>query len=92
MGMHKSGGTKTRGRNNIVGPESLNSSSQGALAHEKFVDTNQPIGNGGGKNRGDRRDMSPQYTGNNNIRKNHVDVDGRPGERRASNPTPPKKG
>jgi hypothetical protein len=92
MGMHKSGGTKARGRNNIMGSEAPISGNQGALPLEQRVDTNRPIGNGGGKNRGDRRDMSKAYTGNTPVRANHADVDGRPGERRASNPTPPKKG
>ena len=35
-----------------------------ALQVEKRTEANRPIGNGGGKNRGDRRDMSQTYTGN----------------------------
>ncbi len=36
---------------------------RGALKLEKRTNTNRPTGSGGGKNRGDRRDMSPTYTG-----------------------------
>ena len=59
--------TKNRGRTSITGktdgrdPDIAN---KGALKLDKRTEASRPIGNGGGKNRGDRRDMSPTYTGN----------------------------
>ncbi|HEY8665994.1 MAG TPA: hypothetical protein VIL86_04975 [Tepidisphaeraceae bacterium] len=37
---------------------------KGAPDIEKRTEANRPIGNGGGRNRGDRRDMNATYTGN----------------------------
>jgi hypothetical protein len=37
---------------------------EGNVTQERITEANRPIGNGGGKHRGDRRDMSPTYTGN----------------------------
>ena len=58
--------TKNRGRTSITGktdghnPDIAN---KGALKLDKRTEANRPIGNGGGKNRGDRRDMSKTYSG-----------------------------
>jgi hypothetical protein len=55
-----------RGRTSITGktkghhPDIAN---KGAFKLDKRTGVNRPVGNGGGKNRGDRRDMSPTYTG-----------------------------
>ena len=37
---------------------------KGNVKQERITEANRPIGSGGGKFRGDRRDMSPTYTGN----------------------------
>ncbi len=37
---------------------------EGKVLQERLTEANRPIGLGGGKKRGDRRDMSPHYTGN----------------------------
>ena len=63
-GMHKGGGTKARGRTSGASNTPMIQGNQGALAREKKLDTNNPIGRGGGKNRGDRRDTNPTYTTN----------------------------
>jgi len=55
------GGTKNRGRAKIRGNDTT-IGNKGALQLEKRTDTNRPITAGGGKNRGDRRDMSKAYT------------------------------
>jgi len=64
MGMHKSGGTKNRGRSNVtgtgrgdVGPRSTRPNPPITVEAE----ANRPVSSGG-KHRGDRRDMSPTYT------------------------------
>ena len=63
-GMHKSGGTKNRGRtagaSNLLGPSPTHPSVPQTLRAE----TTRPIGRGGTKQRGDRKDMNRQFTGN----------------------------
>ena len=64
MGMHKHGGTKTRGRtagaSHLLAPNPTHPNVPQTLR----ADANRPIGRGGTKHRGDRRDTNPQYTGN----------------------------
>jgi hypothetical protein len=72
-GMHKGGGTKARGRSRGTTSSPMIQGNQGALAREKKLDTNNPIGRGGGKNRGDRRDTNPAFTGNNRRQPNFGD-------------------
>jgi hypothetical protein len=72
-GMHKGGGTKTRGRARGVTSSPLIQGNQGALAREKKLDTNNPIGRGGGKNRGDRRDTNRAFTNNSRRQPNFGD-------------------
>jgi hypothetical protein len=64
MGMHKSGGTKNRGRSKITGDDTT-IANKGALQLEKRTDSSRPVTPGGGKNRGDRRDMNKTFTGTN---------------------------
>ena len=65
MGMSKRpGGTKARGRMKIRGDDTL-IGNKAAVNLEKRTDSNRPITAGGGKNRGDRRDMNKTYTGTN---------------------------
>jgi hypothetical protein len=47
---------KTTGDSALIG-------NKAAVKLEKRTEVTRPIGTGGGKNRGDRRDMSPTYTG-----------------------------
>jgi hypothetical protein len=54
---------KARGRTAQTHPDDVRPT-KGAVQNEKRTEANRPIGNGGGKNRGDRRDTSPLYTGN----------------------------
>jgi len=82
MGMHKSGGTKTRGRKTIRGHDTT-IANKAAVDLEKRTEATRPISSGGGKNRGDRRDTNPQFTGNNRSRAaNYSNPRGRPGARR----------
>ncbi|MDQ3625175.1 MAG: hypothetical protein M3463_22305 [Verrucomicrobiota bacterium] len=37
---------------------------EGNVTQERLTEANRAMGAGGGKKRGDRRDMSPTYTGN----------------------------
>ena len=37
---------------------------EGKVTQERLTEANRPIGSGGGKKRGDRRDMSAYYSGN----------------------------
>ena len=65
-GMHKSGGTKARGRTRVAAP--VPGRDLGPQATKPNVpitvkaEANRPAGSGG-KHRGDRRDMHRQYTG-----------------------------
>ena len=65
MGMHKSGGTKTRGRARraTVVPRGTKERVDGVIQIGKQTQATRPIGRGGGKNRGDRRDPNPTFTG-----------------------------
>lgn len=65
MGMHKSGGTKNRGRmGRTTSPASLASPTRSNTPQEMRADATRPIGSGGTKHRGDRRDTNRQFTGN----------------------------
>jgi len=57
-------GSKARGRTAKTHEFDPEIGNRGAIQLEKRIDTDRPIGNGGGKNRGDRRDMSRTYSGN----------------------------
>ena len=53
---------KARGRTaKTMSPDELIDS---RMQQERRTDTHRPVSSGGGKLRGDRRDMSPTYTGN----------------------------
>ena len=66
MGMHKSGGTKSRGKNQIptpdAGPDMGPRPSRPHPPIDVKSEANRPVSSGG-KHRGDRRDMHRQYTG-----------------------------
>ena len=72
-GMHKSGGTKNRGRtpgaSNLLTPNPTHPN----VPQEMRADTTRPIGAGGTIHRGDRRDTNRQYTGNLRQRANFGD-------------------
>ena len=59
---------KTRGRTSITGPETGGGfgtrKSQPNTPQGRRTQATRPQGAGGGKLRGDRRDMHPTYTGN----------------------------
>jgi hypothetical protein len=65
MGMHKSGGTKARGRlkGKVVPPRGSAEPTDGAIEIGKLTQATRPQGRGGGKNRGDRRDTNRTFTG-----------------------------
>ena len=65
MGMHKSGGTKSRGRARgaTVTPRGAKEPTDGAIQIGKLTQATRPQGRGGGKNRGDRRDTNRLFTG-----------------------------
>ena len=65
MGMHKSGGTKVRGRARgaTVVPRGTANPTDGAIQIGKLTQASRPQGRGGGKNRGDRRDTSRVFAG-----------------------------
>ena len=65
MGMHKSGGTKARGRARGATsiPRGAKEPTDGAIQIGKLTQASRPQGRGGGKNRGDRRDTNPTFTG-----------------------------
>ena len=65
MGMHKSGGTKTRGRlkGQVVPPRGGADPRDGAVEIAKLTQATRPQGRGGGRNRGDRRDTSRMFAG-----------------------------
>src|SRR3954451_7609345 len=71
MGMHKSGGTKNRGRtpgaSHLIGPNPTKPN----VAQEMRAEANRPTGrNGGGKHRGDRRDTNRVFTNNDQMQPN----------------------
>jgi hypothetical protein len=74
-GMHKSGGTKRRGRSRDIAPDPV-APTKAAFPKEIRTDTTRPVTPGGGKKRGDRRDTNPQFTGNAKHRPNNVDPQG----------------
>jgi hypothetical protein len=82
MAMKKPGGTKSRGRSKIQGNDTT-IGNKAALQNDKRTQASRPISAGGGKNRGDRRDTNPTYTGNNRRQPNHANPAGKAGERRA---------
>ena len=58
--------TKNRGRTSITDKTNGGNpdvAAKGAPNLNKRTGASRPIGNGGGKNRGDRRDMSKTYSG-----------------------------
>lgn len=59
---------KTRGRTSITGPATGGGygtkKTQPNTPQERKLEANRPQGAGGGKLRGDRRDMNKAYTGN----------------------------
>ena len=61
-----------RGRTAQTKPRSVRPT-KAALQVEKRTGVNRPQGRGGGKNRGDRRDTNPVFTGNNHHQPNHGD-------------------
>lgn len=71
-----------RGRTNIPphGDARNMDHGKGALPAAKRKDMTHPIGRGGGKNRGDRTDMSKVYSGTSRRQPNRVDPTG-PGSR-----------
>jgi hypothetical protein len=84
MGMHKSGGTKNRGRTKLRGNDAV-IGNRGPVELEKRTEVTRPITPGGGKNRGDRRDTNPTFTGNNRPKgAKRYNPAGRSGERRSS--------
>ena len=57
-------GSKTGGRTSkATAPDGPNPT-EGHVQQERITEVNRPIGNGGGKLRGDRRDTSRLYTNN----------------------------
>jgi hypothetical protein len=66
MGMHKSGGTKARGRAKLAGhdagPDMGPRDTRPNPPVTVKTEANRPTSSGG-KHRGDRRDMHRQYTG-----------------------------
>ena len=67
-GMHGGSDKKTRGRTSISfqggGRDMGPTPSKPNAPQELRTEANRPISAGGGKKRGDRRDMSKTYTGN----------------------------
>lgn len=71
MGMSKApGGTKRRGRVKIQGNDTV-IGNKSALGLAKRTDSSRPITAGGGKNRGDRRDMNKTFSGTNRRQPNN---------------------
>lgn len=61
------GGTKNRGRTSITGPSRLDGGPRKTdpkVPQEVRREASRPQSPGAGKHRGDRRDTSPTYTGN----------------------------
>jgi len=71
--MHKSGGTKARGRQRGATHPAGVSPTRSNTPQEMRSDATRPIGRGGTKQRGDRRDTNPQFTGNAKRRPNFGD-------------------
>ena len=69
-GMHKRGGTKTRGRmgaaSHLLGPNPTHPN----VPQELRTEANRPIGRGGTKQRGDRRDTNRVFTNNDKLQPN----------------------
>jgi len=69
-GMHKSGGTKNRGRTagatHLLGPNPTHPNVPQTLRTE----ASRPIGRGGTKQRGDRRDTNRVFTNNDKLQPN----------------------
>jgi hypothetical protein len=65
MGMHKSGGTKARGRTQRGASDRVEPSpTRPNHPVELRTEASRPVGPGGTKHRGDRRDTNRQFTGN----------------------------
>ncbi len=62
-GMHGNSNRKARGRTTIS-TIPAQSPTKPNISPEASPDANRPVKSGTGKHRGDRRDMSPLYTGN----------------------------
>src|SRR5215207_4790938 len=77
MGMHKSGGTKTRGRSkgttHLIEPNPTHPN----VPQTMRSDATRPIGRGGTKQRGDRRDTNQEYSGNFKNHQNHTNPMGK---------------
>jgi hypothetical protein len=63
QGMHHKGDRKQRGRTNIDNVPGMVNPAAPRLPVEERREANRPITGGGGKHRGDRRDMSKTYSG-----------------------------
>jgi hypothetical protein len=61
-GMHHKSDRKQRGRTNISNVPGLANSTAPRSPVEGVYSTTRPISSGGGKHRGDRRDMSKTYS------------------------------
>ena len=70
-GMHKSGGTKARGRPRVSG--ATDKSTRSGTRQSLRVNTTRPAGRGSTIQRDDRRDTNPQFTGNNRRQPNFGD-------------------
>lgn len=70
IGTKRPGGTKRRGRMKIQGHDTV-IGNKAALHLEKRTDASRPVTAGGGKNRGDRRDMSKTFSGSNRRQPNN---------------------
>jgi len=82
--MHKSGGTKRRGRTKAIEYDP-SIATKGPVKLQKRTEASRPTGTGGGKNRGDRRDTNPTFTGNNRPKgAKQYNPAGRSGERRST--------
>jgi hypothetical protein len=63
-------GTKSRGRSKIKGHDAT-IGNKAAVRLEKRTEASRPITPGGGKNRGDRRDMNKTFSGTNRRQPNN---------------------
>ena len=70
-GMHKGGGTKSRGANRAS--SAARSPTRPNVQSSMRADADRPVGPGAGKHRGDRRDTNRQFTGNTSSRPNMGD-------------------
>lgn len=64
QGMHKSGGTKNRGRTAGASHQLGPTPTRPNVPQELRAEATRPIGRGGTVQRGDRRDTNRQFTGN----------------------------